>query len=352
MRELSRRSAWAMSCLAMLFSGCGAPAPSAPPTASASAAAVSAAPAAGPPSKVVVVRLGGGFAVEEPPDKDLIDGLKQGGLQNGKDYELVTLDAGGDLAKVAPLLEQAVADGADLIFALHRETARLAAKHVDQVPVVFGVTAVSPYPLGVGTNASEHKANITGAFISLKTCFFAPLARGCFRDATSVGIVVDPDDPACVGAKELLQTADAEHVRPPLKFEIAEARKPSECAPAVADLAKRGIAVLFLVPGRGLDTMALLQAANEANVPVFGYTAEHARAGAAVSRVPGLRWIGFEAGRRAARVLQKEGPASLAILEGPDCHTLVNQAALERYKIKLPGYFGQSPRVKQQPITP
>ena len=95
--------------VARSISGCG-------PTGSVPVTSVPVIPTPRNLGKIVVVRLsesGEGELVE----KDLRDGLKQEGLVEGTSYTLETMNAGGDPARVAGLLEDAVKKGEALVIA-------------------------------------------------------------------------------------------------------------------------------------------------------------------------------------------------------------------------------------------
>jgi ABC-type uncharacterized transport system substrate-binding protein len=289
--------------------------------------------------KIAVVRLGG-LGVEEPTEKDLRDGLKQEALVEGTSYTIETLDAGGDLARVAGLLDDAVTGGAALVITLSPATIRVAAERVTTIPVVGYTGLVPPAPLGLGKSSDDHRPKFTGVFSPLNRSNLVAMVCGCLpKEKRRLGIVIDPTDPISLALKDSLMTADLELLSIPPKFEIAEARSAAEIPMALDNLVKRQAAALVLVPGRAIDDRILIQAATRAKLPSFGYSPAHAHAGAVLVRVPSLRWGGFETGRRAGRVLGGMDPQALPFEEGSVFGTIANQSASKQLGITIRAEF-------------
>jgi putative ABC transport system substrate-binding protein len=312
--------------------GCGEPG-SAPVT------AVPAVPTPTNLGKIAVVRLGRPD-VEEPSEKDVRDGLKEASLVEGTSYTLETLDAGGDLSRVASLLDDAVKSGSALVITLDPATTQLAAERLTTIPVVGYLGLVPPAPLGLGKSSSDHRPNLTGVFSPLGRSNLVAMACGCLpKEKRRLGIVIDPSDPVSVALKESLLVADLDILTIPPKFEIAEAPSAADIPAALESLVKRQAAALLLLPGRAIDDRLLIQAATRAKLPVFGYSPAHAHAGAVLVRVPSLRWGGFETGRRAGRVLCGVDPQALPFEEGTVYGTIANQSASKQLGITIRGEF-------------
>jgi ABC-type uncharacterized transport system substrate-binding protein len=90
---------------------------------------------------------------------------------------------------------------------------------------------------------------------------------------------------------------------------------------------------------------AAIAEARQVKVPVFGFRAEHARAGAIVAREPRLRWGGFEVGRRAGRVLKGEPPSQIPFIQGVDYVTYVNTGAAKDLGVRILGDLMRDARV-------
>jgi putative ABC transport system substrate-binding protein len=294
-----------------------------------------------------VIRLGGdGDSSElEPPLAALTDGLRQGGAMDGVDYSLMVLDAEGDANKIPELVEKAIQARPAMIVTLLLETTRAAAGAVKDIPLVFYIPAAKPFALGLGKDLSDHAANATGAFISLEQSTLLAMARGCLPKAEKFGVVVNPDDPVSGSEEEGLARADSELISVRPEVETAEARSNEEIPAAIESLASRGAKALLLVPALGLDPITLIETARQHKIPSFGYTGRQAEAGAAIARVPDPRWGGFEAGRRAARILHGEKPVSIPIARGPSFASVINQKAAKDLGFEVLGPFLRDARM-------
>jgi ABC-type uncharacterized transport system substrate-binding protein len=292
--------------------------------------------------KIAVVRLGGS---EEPTEKDFVDGLKEEGLVAGTSYTIEAKDAGGDAAKLAGLLDEAVKGSPAMLVTLSPEAAKLAASRAGSIPLVSATGPIPPESLCLG-KAGGDSLKSTGTWSPLGKSNLVSMACGCLLpDRRKLGMIFDPADPSSVAVKDSLLKADLDLMRVAPSFELAEARAPAAIPAAVEDLVKRKAAVLLLIPGKAIDDRAVIEAATKAKLPVFGYTAAQAQAGAALVRVPSTRWGGFEAGRHAARVLKSMDPRALPFNEGTVFLTIVNRPACDRLGFKILGNFLATARI-------
>lgn len=284
------------------------------------------------PFKIVVLRLGDGTAFAEPADDDIKDGLKQEGFTSSSYYSLESRDAGGDPAKIPSLVDAALKDGADVLIALNPEVARVAAERSERVPVCYGF-AGSPFAAGLAKDRKEHKPNATGAFIPFELTYTTQIARASMMKAKTFGILFNPDDAQSVAHKDalvLVNTGVVAIVTEPFHND-------SEAPAAAKKLIDQKVDAIFLVSGIGPAALTVIEDARQAKIPVFGFTPEQAKAGAALCRVPNPRWSGFEVGRKAVLVLEGEKPQDIALREGTTIQTIVNQQATKELNVQVPG---------------
>jgi putative ABC transport system substrate-binding protein len=270
--------------------------------------------------KIAVIRLGDP-AFEEPPDSDIADGLRHAGLDSAS-FAIVSHDAKGDLGAVPGLIDAAARDGADLLVTLLPQTTVMAAKSGLKIPLVFQMNG-EPVALGLAQSDAVHPPNLTGAYTPFHQSFIVPIARGCLPEARKLGILFDPRDPLSVIHKDALLHTEWRGVEPL----TAEYHSESEVPAAVAELIGKKAEAVVLVSGIGTAAIAAIDAARQGKISVFGFKPEHARAGAIVARVPTTRWGGFEAGRRAGRILRGESAGQLPLIQGEHYVTYVNSGA-------------------------
>ncbi len=314
--------AWISTVVLLGMSGCsGTPTPSLSPKPVKLARAM----------KIAVIRLGEP-TIAEPVDSDIADGVKYAGVDPSS-FTITTFDAKGDLAAVSSLVDAAVNDGADLLITLLPETTVAVASKDRKIPLVFEMTG-DPMALGLGKDDSDHQPNLTGAYTSFQESLIVPIARGCLSKAHKLGILFNPDDRFSVMHKDVILRTPWWG---PLEPVTAEFHSESEVPAAVRALVEKKAEGVILVSGIGGAAKAAIEEARRAKVPVFGFKADHARAGAIVAREPKLRWGGFEVGRRAGRVLKGESLTTIPFAQGVDYVTYVNTASSKDIRVPILG---------------
>src|SRR5262249_15119004 len=124
----------------------------------------------------------------------------------------------------------------------------------------------------------------------------------------------------------------------PVPVETAEARAEPEAAAAARALLDKEVGGIVLVGGLGRGARDVIAEATRAKVPVFGCSADQVRARAVLARVASVGWGGFEAGRRAARVLKGDPPGSIPFgHQGSGYDTLYNPNVAKQLGIVIPG---------------
>ncbi|MHB1560163.1 MAG: ABC transporter substrate binding protein [Isosphaeraceae bacterium] len=288
--------------------------------------------------KIAVIRLGD-HRHAEPVDPDISAGIQYAGV-DARSFVLVGLDAKGDPAAVPGLIDTAIGEGADVLMTLLPETTLDASTKDLKVPLVFQMTS-EPIAMGLGKSDSEHRPNLTGAYTSFVDSLIVPIAQGCLPRARKLGIPFNPGDRLSVIHKDAVLRTQWGRLEPV----TAEFHSESEVPAAVRALIDRKAEGILLVTGIGEGARAAIAEARKAKVPVFGFLAEHARAGAIVAREPRPRVGGFEAGRRAGRILQGEPAATLTFARVNDYKTYANPAAARDLGVKILGELMRDAKV-------
>jgi putative ABC transport system substrate-binding protein len=319
--------------LAMAVLGCGSAPTGSPPA----IGPVKPATFAGTP-KLALIRLNDPATGDEPSEADVKDGLKQSGVEP-KSVELVTYDAKGDAAAVPGLLDAAARDGAALVMTFLPETTVPAAEKGLKAPLVFGFLG-EPALLGLGKNDRDHKPDLTGVYTPYHNTVIVPIARGCLPRARKIGILFNPGNPYSVAHKDALLRTEWAQVEPVTAEYQADSEIPAAVRSLVAEKKAEGV---ILVAGIGKGSKAAIDAAKQAKVPAFGFLGDHARQGAIVARPIRTRWTGFEAGRRAGRVLRGEPAGQLLFTQGDNCATWVNPGSAKEIGVTILGAIMRDP---------
>jgi putative ABC transport system substrate-binding protein len=225
-----------------------------------------------------------------------------------------------------------------MLITLAPESSRMAAQRGKAIPLVAFTGIAPPTSLGLGKTSEHPEAKATGTVAPLLRSTIVASASACVpKDKRRLGVVFDPGDPVSVAVMESLKLADRDGLSPPPDFEVAEAKNAAAIPVAVEGLAKRGATAMILVPGEGLDDLAVIKTATRLKLPVFGFSEIQAKAGALVVREPELRWAGFETGRRAGKVLKGADPQTLPFMEGSVFTTIANPTVGKQIGVTIRG---------------
>ena len=117
-------------------------------------------------------------------EKGVFDGLRESGLENGRDFEVKVLNAQGDMATVSALIDAAITGGADMLITFSTPTLQAALRRAQNVPVVYNYVA-NGLKAGAGKSNTDHAPNVTGVSLlpandealSLVRTHFPPIRR-------------------------------------------------------------------------------------------------------------------------------------------------------------------------------
>lgn len=193
--------------------------------------------------------------------------LRAAGFKPGRDFELRSRSAQGDMASLTMLVDAAVADRADLLITFQAPTLYAAIRRAPDVPKAFTLLQ-NPFLLGSGRTDTDHLPNLCGVYM--------------VPPVEELIMVIGRTTPAIRTVGTLFQTGSEEsELR---RDELMEAAKkhgiaviaegyesPAEItAAATALLSRKPDAVVHLFdPAQDITFPALMQAADAAKKPVF-----------------------------------------------------------------------------------
>jgi ABC-type uncharacterized transport system substrate-binding protein len=127
----------------------------------------------------------------EEAEQGVIDGLKESGLVEGRDFERTLRDAQGDMATVSGLIETAIVNGADMLITFSTPALQAAIQKAKRLPIVFNYVA-DPIAAGAGTSLDSHLPNVTGSFLVSAYDEMLPILRGYLPRVHTIGTVYVP----------------------------------------------------------------------------------------------------------------------------------------------------------------
>jgi len=272
--------------------------------------------------RVSLIQLNRVAEVEEG-EQGVLDGLKEAGLVEGRDYKSTIRNAQGDMAMVSGLIDAASADS-DLLIPFSTPVLQAALQRTKRIPIVFNYVS-NPFVAGAGTNDRDHLPNITGVYLVAAFDEIIPMIRAYLPKGRKLGTVYVPAEVNMVYQKDLLEK---EARAGGFELMAVAANSTTEVGDAALALVTAHVDAICQIPGNltvaGFPNIA--QVAKRARVPVFAFQSSQA-----TTAVLTLSRDYYESGRQAAalaaRVMRGESPATIPFGSVVSTHVIVNQAA-------------------------
>lgn len=264
-----------------------------------------------------------------------IEGLKEAGLVEGKDFEIDYQNAGFDDSKTTQIAQNFSAKDASLMCAIATPAAIscYAAAEDKNIPVIF--TAITD-----PESANLDKGNITGTSDKLPVTAQLELIRKLQPNAKTIGIIYTSSEPNSVSAiREYEENASSYG----FTIESIAVTQQSQVAQAADTLISKKVDCMSnLTDNNVVGVLAsILEKTNEANIPVYGSEIEQVKLGCVASA--GLDYIelGKTTGKMAAEILQGKKAADMDYETVSDYKTYINSPQLSAMNIQIEPSFAQ-----------
>ena len=270
----------------------------------------------------------------EEVEKGVLDGLREAGLVESRDYVIGRLNAQGDVATANTLVDAVVTRNSDLLISLTTLVLQAALTRAGGIPIVFSLVA-NPLLAGAGHSNEDHLPQVTGVFVVSPFDEMMSVLRQCLPAVKRVGTLFAPSEVNSVFYKELLVQA-AKQVG--IEVELVGVNTSSEVADAALALCSRNIeAVCQISDNLSSSTfVAIAEAANRFKLPLFTFNTTQAEQGAAVVVARDYYDGGRESGLLAARVMRGEDPASIPFQPIRTTRVVVNLRAAGVSGLRIP----------------
>ena len=260
-----------------------------------------------------------------------LQGLKEAGLEEGKDFTVDYQNAGFDDTVNAQISASFAANNVDMMVAIATPSAVacFSAAEDKDIPVVF--SAISD-PVSAGLA----EGNITGTSDKLPVEVQLDLIRTLQPDAKTIGIIYTTSE-----ANSVSTIAEYQEKAPSYGFTIDAigVTAQSEVTQAVDTLLSRNVDLLNNLTDNNVVGVlpAILEKTNEAKIPVYGSEVEQVKIGCVAAAGIDYVQLGIQTGKMAARVLKGEITcANLPFETISEYGIYVNSAALAEMGIDLP----------------
>jgi len=273
--------------------------------------------------RLSLVQLNQVFDVEEA-EHGVLDGLKESGLVEGRDFEKIVRNAQGDMATVSGLIDASVGVS-DLLITFSTPTLQAALQRAKRLPIVFNQVA-DPIAAGAGTSDTAHLPNVTGVYFVAAYELMMPLIRAYLPKARVLGTIYVPAEVNMVAQlgpmRKVIEAAGME-------LKVVAANSPSEVGDAALALASAHVDAICQLPGNLTASAfpSIAKVSQQSRIPVFTFQSSQVRAGAVAAVSRDYYESGREAGHVAARVMRGESPAGMPFIGFAKTKLIVNVGA-------------------------
>ncbi|WP_101696501.1 ABC transporter substrate-binding protein [Clostridium minihomine] len=278
----------------------------------------------------------------------VVEGLKEAGYEEGKNLTIDFQNAQGDPANGDLIAKNMVSQKYDMLVGIATPAAMSAysaAKETD-IPVVF--TAISdPVAAGLVQSLEKPGNNITGSSDVLPLEEQVKMIRAFLPEAKRIGVLYTTSEPNSVSHLKSLKEVAAKH-----GFEVVESGvvNASEVSSAAASLVSKGVDCINNFTDNNVvnNLQVVLQAANKANIPVFGSEVEQVKNGCLASQGIDYVALGKETGKMAVSILKGEKKAGeMPVYVVKDFAPVYNAEVLDIFGLTLPAGYENAQAVTQ-----
>jgi ABC-type uncharacterized transport system substrate-binding protein len=283
--------------------------------------------------RVNLIQLNQTLDVEES-EKGVLDGMREAGLVEGRDFAKSIRNAHGDMATLSAMVDAAVSEGSDLIIAFSTPALQAALQRARQTRVVFTYVA-DAVAAGAGKSDTDHSPNITGVYLIGAYKEMMPMVRQVAPRARLLGTVYVPAEVNMVTQLAVMERAVRDAG---MELKSVAANSAAEVQEAALALLANHVDAICQLPGNltAAAFPSIAQAARRARVPVFVYQSSQGRAGAVLAVARDYYESGRESGKVAARVMRGESPAAIPFTGFSGTKLLVNLAAAREAGLTIP----------------
>lgn len=238
-----------------------------------------------------------------------IEGLKEEGIEEGKNLKIVTNNADADTGTAAQIADQFVSDKVDMICAIATPSAQAAynAAMETDIPVVY--TAVTnPVAAELANDDKSPVGNVTGTSDELPVEAQLKMIREIMPDAKTIGILYTTSE-----ANSVYSIEQYEKLADKYGFTIEKTgiTNTSEIQLAASDLLGKVDCLTNLTDNTVVSALpTILGLANEKGIPVFGSEIEQVKIGCLAAEGIEYTQLGKDTGKMAAKILKGEADAS------------------------------------------
>lgn len=265
--------------------------------------------------------------------RGIMDGFKQQGLQEGRDFNVRCLNAQGDMTTLSSIMTAVRADVPDLVMPISTPALQAALRQVGSLPIVFssvgdGVRA------GAGKSETNHLPNVTG--ITTRSPF-AAMARLIKESVPGVRAVGTLFSPAEINSELYRQWFEEALKDEGLELVAVPVTSSAETAEASTVLLRSKIQAIAQIADNTTRPgyVQIVKRAHEAGLAFLCFDSAGMRDGAALALARDYHSTGVEAAEAAVRVLRGGSPKDIPFTNTRTEVLMIEPGLLAKYGIVL-----------------
>jgi ABC-type uncharacterized transport system substrate-binding protein len=236
----------------------------------------------------------------EDTERGLRVGLRDAGLVEGRDFDMHSMNAHGDIPTLLTLFDKAASDNTDLLISLQTTTLHTAVKRVQKIPIVFMVVA-NPFVITtVGQSDSVHLPNVTGVYTMTTFDRMLGYIKECMPNVKKVGTLFSSLELNATYYKSQLITAGHKYG---ITVETMDVSTKTDVPQAMHALCTRNLDAICQIEDNLTSATFpfIAQVAQKFKLPVFSFVNEQAHTGSSLVFAPNY----FESAREAATTISR-----------------------------------------------
>ena len=265
----------------------------------------------------------------------LIDGIKQAGFAEGRDYELKVYNAQGDMSTLASIMTTIKSDNPDLLMVISTPALQAALRQAGTETKIVFTGVGDAVQAGAGKSETEHLPNVTG--ITTRSPFdgMARVIRETLPRVRAVGTLFTPAEINSVLYKDWFKEALAKQG---IELVAIPVTSSTEVAQSAAELCTKDIQALAQIvdnltrPGFAL----IARKAAENNLPVYVFESAQMKENSVICVARDYYDAGLEAAQKAVRVLRGERPGDIPFNNTQSEKLLLNYELAQKHQLTLP----------------
>jgi putative ABC transport system substrate-binding protein len=280
--------------------------------------------------------LGGGTVSLQPIYNGLLQGMRELGYREGKDFAVEWRLAEGQYERFTEFAAEMVRLKVDVIVVSTPAGIRPTQQATNTIPIVMGYST-DPIGSGFVTSLARPGGNVTGLASSLDDIVpkQIELLASAVPGLSRVGLLVNPGNP---NTPPVLKSAQASARQAGFVLVAVEAQTPSELGAALVTLTKERVGAVIVIADAFFNSQRrrLVELALQARLPTMFGQREYAQEGGLMSYGESL----FEFYRRAANYVDKifkgAKPADLPIEQPTLFKLVINRKTADALGVTIP----------------